>query len=150
MPRLGWKILGNDQWQKEHEEERKIGGPVRGEGASIPGPRVTGGKYVMNRVATAGSTAAAAAAAASVTPLPVATLSIEEVKNALAANAAYFDQFLAAELQRQPGPRKGALAFLREFEARADTPRDGVIARIDAALGGGGSPAADESATPVG
>lgn len=60
-------------------------------------------------------------------------LSIDALIQAVETNPATFERFVAAELAREPKPRKGALSFLLEFE-KAHENRAEWIASIEAGL----------------
>jgi hypothetical protein len=64
------------------------------------------------------------------------TMSVDEVKVALAENPYAFDDFMVAELLRKgDGPRLGALRHLREIEGQRDGgPREDVVKLIDEAI----------------
>lgn len=64
-----------------------------------------------------------------------AYLSIEDIKKAVLDNPAVTDRLMAAELNRLPKPRKGALLFFIEREqAREGGPRAAFLASLETAL----------------
>jgi len=64
-----------------------------------------------------------------------ASLAISDLEAALALNPELFDQFFFSEMNRAGGPRKKALALLKEIEGKRETgPRQAVIDTLETRL----------------
>jgi hypothetical protein len=122
---FGHGVVGKDLHAKEQAAIK--------DGGDIFGPGVTGVGLPNQAVNKAGPGVVGAPAA----PPPVAPmLSIKDLEEALNASPLLVDTFLAVELDRPGGPRKGALAALETAEhLRTDGPREDVLAQIAAASG---------------
>ena len=123
-------VIGEQRFQEEQRVVRtasNIYGPmVVGRSAAVQAP-AQDTENEAKAPKNAESLAAAAGADAS--------LSLNELRAALAANPALLDGFIDAEFQRPGGPRKGALReFLTVEQEREGGPRKDVLDVIQSAL----------------
>lgn len=122
---LGPGIIGEKAFEQE-QAELVAGANIYGPG--ILGPGITGEKEEAAEEEAQDSDA---------NDFP--DMSTDKLKEWIGGNPEYADPALTAELKRDPGPRKGALSFLREVELdRDDGGRPEVLAQIEEAMNQGG------------
>jgi hypothetical protein len=106
---LGPGILGKKLYDQELHETT--------EGRGIFGPGITGEPK--------------AAPEAETETFP--SMSVNKLKDTLVENPAFLDSAIETEFKREPGPRRGALRRLIEFELEGQN-RDDVLTRLEDAL----------------
>lgn len=130
---LGPRVLGDEEFQRqqrEHEEAAKR--------AFVYGPRVAGPTTEDTPVAATAPTTTATQEKAD-DGQSAETLSLAKLNDALQSEVTdeLLDGLLAAEMEREGEPRKGALRLLlRAEQARGDAARLAIVAELQASLKG--------------